>query len=175
MAKKMKISTQTKQLALAAVVVILIIYFIRKSLKIKEQTDIEKSLNTDGTPNNVAAANKPSWKSRYDALPSLGGSGVLQKGVKAKEVWSMQHYYNDRIASKEGRSKIDVDGVFGNQTLAALHYTTWKKRNSTTLTGWDYLTNLSKKDRYNHLHPTLAQNKPNSSSDMYAPYMNGSI
>ncbi|MCH2225999.1 MAG: hypothetical protein MK066_14620, partial [Crocinitomicaceae bacterium] len=52
------------------------------------------------------------------------------KGTRSKEVTKLQNAYND-YASKNGKSTILVDGIFGNQTQGAVKEITG--RNSTTL------------------------------------------
>lgn len=80
--------------------------------------------------------------SKFNALPSVGRETVLAMGSKNREVWEMQQLYNARIATPEGKAKLVVDGIFGNNTRAAVLYTTNGKKDSMTLTQWNTITGM---------------------------------
>lgn len=97
--------------------------------------------------NTVTSGNSNS--SVYNNLPSVGRDTMLQVGSKNREVFEMQQLYNARIATPENRSKLVVDGIFGNNTRNAVLYTTNNKKDKMTLSQWNTVTAMTKSVRNN--------------------------
>jgi hypothetical protein len=165
------LSPQTKQIIMAAFVLVIIIWFIKRQLANNEQNDIDAKSDSEGAPKPSTSSSKPSWQKKYDALPSVGDDGLLKKGVKAKEVWKLQYLYNENIARKEGKSKIAVDGVFGTQTENAVKYVYEGKYKTARLTNWRKNVMLTKAQRATYFKPASsnAQNTVYTPSSTYTP------
>jgi hypothetical protein len=89
----------------------------------------------------------PPQASAFDLLPSVPETSILKKGNKNKQVWILQDLYNSRIASKESRPNIAVDGIFGNQTEGAIKYVTENNHTQISLQIWRVLTTYNKAQR----------------------------
>lgn len=148
MAAKKPMSKQTKQLLIALLVVVLLIWAYKRFKKNAETDEISANSNSNGAPSPTKpTASIPDWKKKYNALPSVGEDGLLKRGIKAKEVWQLQVLYNDNISRKEGKAKISVDGIFGSETEAAVKYVFNNKYNQTKLMYFRDVVKMSKTER----------------------------
>jgi len=155
-----KISKQLQQIIIAVIIIAIIIILIRKQRTSSEQAQIEGSTTPDGVPVPTTTKSIPTWQKKYNALQSVGEDGLLKKGMKAKEIWQVQYLYNENIAKKEGKSKIDVDGIFGTQTEGAIRYVTEKKYNQTKLVYWRSFVKMKKSERVAHFTTASATYNP---------------
>jgi hypothetical protein len=142
-----KISKQLQQIIIAIILIVIVYFFIKKQKTSAEQEQIKNSTTPDGVPVTTSTKSIPTWQKKYNALQSVGEDGLLKRGMKAKEIWQVQYLYNENIAKKEGKSKIDVDGIFGSQTEGAIRYVTEKKYNQTKLVYWRNFVKMKKSER----------------------------
>lgn len=145
-----KMTKQMQQILVALLILVVIIYAVKKYREKSEQDEIKAGTNTNGVPTQSTGSSIPSWQKKYNALPSVGDSTLLKKGSKNKEVWQLQYLYNENIAKKEGKSKISVDGIFGSQTESAVKYVTENKYSGIKLIYWKSLVKMTKAQRVNH-------------------------
>ena len=152
--KKTQIPKETKQILIGVIILIVVIYFVKKYREDSEQSEINAGTSSDGTPKTLTSTSStsskttvPAWQKKYNALPTVGKDTLLKKGMKSKEIWTLQYLYNENIAKKEGKSKIGVDGDFGSQTEAAIKYATSNKYAFTKLSIWKNITSMTKAQR----------------------------
>lgn len=172
--KKSNPQERNKKIIGGLLLLILVIYIIAKLRERSQQDQIDQNSTNEGTPKPKAQGTaKQPWEKKYDALPDLGDDAWLQKGTKAKEVWKVQWLYNEYIAKKEGRSKIDVDGSFGPQTETAVNYVNGYK--GTRLSRFRVLVKMSKSNRELEKKKTGSSTGANSTQTTYSPTFNNPI
>lgn len=89
----------------------------------------------------------PSAPSGAMPLPTVGETKILKRGDKNREVFTLQELYNSRIATPENRTRLVVDGVFGQNTENAIKYVTENTQTTITLQIWRVVTALNKAQR----------------------------
>jgi hypothetical protein len=104
-------------------------------------------ISTPSVPGSSGGSFNPTPPSAFELLPSVSETTILKKGMKNKQVWLLQELYNQRIAAKESRSTITVDGIFGNQTTSAIKYVTENNYTEISLQIWRVLTSYTKAQR----------------------------
>lgn len=146
-----KMTKQMQQILVAVLVLVVVIYAVKKYRDKSEQDEIKAGIDSSGVPTTTnTGSSVPAWQKKYNALPTVGESAILKKGSKAKEVWQLQHLYNENIAKKEGKSKISVDGIFGSQSEAAVKYVTENKYTYIKLSYFKTLVKMTKAQRVAH-------------------------
>lgn len=149
-----KITKEQQQLLIiGGIALVIVIWLYRRKKSKTEQAEISASTSSSGVVSSVSSGTTiPDWQKRYNALPSLGESGILKRGVKAKEVWTLQHLYNENIVPREGKATILVDGIFGSETEKAVKYVLENKFNYTMLQNWRKWVLMNQRERIHQLN-----------------------
>lgn len=138
-------------LFIGALVLVIIIFVANKNTSFAAALPSLPGTNPNPAPDPGSGGSGGGWTAPSPSAPSapvnVSETTILRRGDRNEQVRTLQQLYNDRIATRENRTRLVVDGIFGQNTENAIKYVTENRQNTMTLQIWRVLTNLTKAQR----------------------------
>lgn len=138
-------------LFIGALVLVIIIFVANKNKSFAAVLPSLPGTNPNPAPSPSSGGSGWSAPAPSPSTPSapvnVSEMTILRRGDRNEQVRTLQQLYNDRIATPENRTRLVVDGIFGQNTENAIKYVTENTQNTITLQIWRMVTNLTKAQR----------------------------
>jgi hypothetical protein len=137
-------------LFIGALVLVIIIFIANKNKSFAAGLPSLPGTNPNPAPSPSSGGSGGSWSAPApspSAPINVSEMTILRRGDRNEQVRTLQQLYNDRIATPENRTRLVVDGIFGQNTENAIKYVTENTQNTITLQIWRVVTALNKSQR----------------------------